>query len=294
MASCPRASYRSGVSIVRIVTRPVRAETWRELAYVVLGLPLSVLVFGLELAVVVSGSVLLITLIGVPILLAGAYMNRFFADVERRRAGFLLRARIEAGYRDASGVGFWRRARIVGGDPQTWKDFLCMLVLIFLGFGFGVASLTLWASALGWATLPAWWWIPPPGTVVDLGSWSVDRWSHALLVGAVGLAATVPVAWLVAGFARGQALLTRALLAPSERQLLRTRVEELSRTRAGAVDAQAEALERIERDLHDGAQRTARLGRARARARTREARRRPGRSCGTRRVRPRGRKNRDR
>jgi hypothetical protein len=39
------------VSIVRIVTRPVRAETWRELAFLVLGLPLNVLVFGLELAV---------------------------------------------------------------------------------------------------------------------------------------------------------------------------------------------------------------------------------------------------
>ena len=44
--------------------------------------------------------------------------------------------------------------------------------------------------------------------------------------------------------------LSRALLAPSERR----RVAELERTRAGAVDAQAAELQRIERDLHDGAQ----------------------------------------
>jgi signal transduction histidine kinase len=40
------------------------------------------------------------------------------------------------------------------------------------------------------------------------------------------------------------------VLAPSERR----RMMELERTRAGAVDAQAAELQRIERDLHDGAQ----------------------------------------
>ena len=48
----------------------------------------------------------------------------------------------------------------------------------------------------------------------------------------------------------GLARLGRALLAPSERR----RVVELERTRAGAVDSQAAELQRIERDLHDGAQ----------------------------------------
>jgi signal transduction histidine kinase len=40
----------------------------------------------------------------------------------------------------------------------------------------------------------------------------------------------------------------------SERSRLTHRVEELTRTRAGAVHAEAEELRRIERDLHDGAQ----------------------------------------
>ena len=44
------------------------------------------------------------------------------------------------------------------------------------------------------------------------------------------------------------------LLRPSREEELTERVEVLTSTRAGAVDAQAAELQRIERDLHDGAQ----------------------------------------
>jgi signal transduction histidine kinase len=47
--------------------------------------------------------------------------------------------------------------------------------------------------------------------------------------------------------------LWRALARPREQQL-EARVDQLTRTRAGAVDVQASELRRIERDLHDGAQ----------------------------------------
>jgi signal transduction histidine kinase len=48
-------------------------------------------------------------------------------------------------------------------------------------------------------------------------------------------------------------VLRRTFLRPRERSL-EVRVDELTRTRAGAVDVQASELRRIERDLHDGAQ----------------------------------------
>jgi signal transduction histidine kinase len=64
--------------------------------------------------------------------------------------------------------------------------------------------------------------------------------------------------------------LTVTRLAPQARQELVERVDELTRTRRGALDVQATELRRIERDLHDGAQArlvalSMQLGRAEAR-----------------------------
>jgi signal transduction histidine kinase len=52
----------------------------------------------------------------------------------------------------------------------------------------------------------------------------------------------------------GYARVSRSLLAPTERALLRQRVDQLAESRAETVDTQAAELRRIERDLHDGAQ----------------------------------------
>ena len=50
------------------------------------------------------------------------------------------------------------------------------------------------------------------------------------------------------------ALLHLGRLPPAREQALVERVDELTRTRRGALDVQAAELRRIERDLHDGAQ----------------------------------------
>jgi signal transduction histidine kinase len=101
---------------------------------------------------------------------------------------------------------------------------------------------------------------------------------------ASGLAAAVLVIlWALTGsptfwpvwalLALAGALAAHALVArqrPSREQELEERVDELTRTRRGAVDVQAAELRRIERDLHDGAQArlvalSMHLGRAEAR-----------------------------
>jgi signal transduction histidine kinase len=57
-----------------------------------------------------------------------------------------------------------------------------------------------------------------------------------------------PFVWLAAALA-----LHRMFLRPGQRSL-QLRVDELTRTRSGALNVQASELRRIERDLHDGAQ----------------------------------------
>jgi signal transduction histidine kinase len=58
---------------------------------------------------------------------------------------------------------------------------------------------------------------------------------------------------LVRGSAAATGALAKVVLGPGRRQL-EERVEVLAQSRAGALDAAAEELHRIERDLHDGAQ----------------------------------------
>jgi len=70
---------------------------------------------------------------------------------------------------------------------------------------------------------------------------------------AIGILLLPLAAALVRGTAAASGALSRIVLGPSRRQL-EERVEVLAQTRAGAVDAAAAELQRIERDLHDGAQ----------------------------------------
>ena len=74
--------------------------------------------------------------------------------------------------------------------------------------------------------------------------WTLPGTLSAALAGAVCLVAG---AWLARGMIAVDAWAMRSLLGPS-------RVSELERTRAIAVEDAAAALRRVERDLHDGAQ----------------------------------------
>lgn len=108
------------------------------------------------------------------------------------------------------------------------------------------------------AVLTAVAWPFDPGNFtmmgVEVDSWWDVAWLAPLQI-AVGLGL---LGWIAPAVARGHANATRKLLAPSADQLetarLSRRVEELTRTRAGAVDSHGAELRRIERDLHDGTQ----------------------------------------
>jgi signal transduction histidine kinase len=132
-------------------------------------------------------------------------------------------------------------------DRQTWLDALWMLV----AFPFGVVGFLLavggWTAVLALLTGPIW-------------LWSIPGWIHAhdvfdsIVAPFLAVPAAVLMAWLMRGCALGQASLAAALLGRSRTEVLEERVQTLSETRAGAVDAAVTELQRVERDLHDGAQ----------------------------------------
>ena len=254
--------------MTRILLRPFRLETWRELAFLLAGGFTAVIGFCVQVAGLSAGLSLLITLVGIPILLALAYVDRWVCAVDRWRTSFLLREPVPGVYRTPERPGFLALLRTVGSDPQTWRDVGWIWLNVVLGFTSAVLMLSLWAS-VGWLlTLPFYWWLLPASALPDGPFGRIDTWAEVLGGAALGVALAPVVAWIGAGLALLQARLARTLLGPSERKRLEHRVGELSRTRAAAVDAQASELRRIERDLHDGAQArmvavTMDLGRAR-------------------------------
>ena len=235
--------------------RPFRAQTWRELAYLLLGGVVAVVAFGLLLAGVIATAVLLITLIGVAVFVALAVVARGVGWLERQRAALVLGTPIEGVYRRPSRPGFVALLKAKAADLQTWKDLAWMAIVTVIGFGFAVAAVVVWAVT-GWAlTYWTYWWVLPEGARADVGpNQQLDTWGWAALVAGGGLVLLFVVPWICAALAQGQAQLARIVLGPTDRQRLQGRVEELSRTRAAAADAQAAELRRIERDLHDGAQ----------------------------------------
>jgi len=90
---------------------------------------------------------------------------------------------------------------------------------------------------------------PPPGHVFRTINIPVDVY---LTVGGIGLLLAAP--WLTAAVMALDARAAQVLLGTSRAQELEHRVERLTQTRAGVVDAADAERRRLERDLHDGTQ----------------------------------------
>ena len=89
----------------------------------------------------------------------------------------------------------------------------------------------------------------PPGHLAPMSNIPVDVY---LTVG--GLALLMAAPWLTAGVAALDVRAAQALLGPSRAEELEHRVERLTQTRAGVVDAADAERRRLERNLHDGTQ----------------------------------------
>jgi signal transduction histidine kinase len=224
-----------------------------DTVYLLLALPMGIATF----TVVVTGWSLalglLITLIGLPIALITIHLSRGLAWLERRRAALVLGEPIPAVYKPPATGRFIDRLKALFSDPSTWKDLGWHVLLLPVGIGDFVVAITAWSVSLGLVSMPAWWWALPESEPTELHLFQVDSWGNAWLACAIGIVALPLAAALVRGTAAASAALSEVVLGPTRRQL-EDRVEVLAQTRAGAVDAAAAELQRIERDLHDGAQ----------------------------------------
>jgi signal transduction histidine kinase len=230
-----------------VVHRPLTRSCWRETAYLLVGFVTGTIGFTFVVSAASTAFGLAILIVGLPIAVLLAYVDRWWCGIERSRAALVLGAKIPAQYRPLDGEGKVSRWLSVLGDRQTWLDALWMVVAFPVGLiGFTV-TLSAWSAAFGLLTAPIWFW-------------SIPGWIHdhvvviSILAPFLALPAAVLTAWLVRGLALSQAGLAAWMLGPNRTEALEQRVQTLAQTRAGAVDAATTELQRVERDLHDGAQ----------------------------------------
>jgi signal transduction histidine kinase len=225
----------------------------KDTLYLTTGLPMGILTFTIGVTGWSTGLGTLITLIGFPILLLTIFAVRGLSHVERSRAALVSVEPLVARYKKPTKNG-WELVKVAFSDPQNWRDLGWALLLLPVGIAGFTIAVTSIATVLGLIFAPVWTWaLWDSADPVDLGVFHVtDIWTSFAATG-IGIAAAPLGLALIRGAAAGSGALARALLAPRTEEL-EERVEVLQATRAGAVDAAAAELERIERDLHDGAQ----------------------------------------
>lgn len=152
-------------------------------------------------------------------------------------------------------------------SQATWRQFGYHVIAAPLLAGAALAAIAIWLTSLVLALEYLWTWSLPPGTffrqaTYPLGGPIGTRVDGVAQVGSgtgalltlVGIAGLFIAPWLTSWIAALDARAGWTLLGPSRAEELEHRVEHLTQTRAGAVDAADAERRRLERDLHDGTQ----------------------------------------
>jgi signal transduction histidine kinase len=264
-ADLPGATAQAGrpVDFVRTFVRsPLDPASWRATGAIVLGLGIAVASIALLSACFSTGGSLLIWLIGIPIIALGLELSRVFARVDRWRMAWVSgRPLTPHAYRPLGGAprapyGVWLRswAEAEFLDANRWRDVVYVLILFPIAILEFVVTIVLWASALALLLTPILVAGLRAAGVAPLAT-SGSAWAVGLVIAILVGLVLVPVA---ASVSRGLMALHRAivegLLCVDPTVALRQDVERLRGSRSAALELEATELQRIERDLHDGAQ----------------------------------------
>ncbi|MFF5175323.1 sensor histidine kinase [Micromonospora sp. NPDC000089] len=245
----------------------------RDSTYVLVGFPVALVGFVVLVVGTALSAGLAVTVIGLPILAATLYTARGLADIERLRLPPVLRQpRVRPVYRAPEpGAGLWRRIFTPMRDVQSWLDLAHGILSLVVAVVTFVVTLTWWIGALTGTLYPAYDWAMPYGPddvgLPELLGMGDSAAARITLYTAIGLffLLTLPLVARSCALLRGG--LARVMLTGVAE--MRNRIITLEDQKRAAASAEATALRRLERDIHDGPQqRLVRLamdlGRARA------------------------------
>ncbi|MGY1846132.1 MULTISPECIES: sensor histidine kinase [unclassified Blastococcus] len=256
-----------------VTRRPGRVrQLGIDTGYSLAGFPVGVAAFVVVITGLALGAGLLVVWVGVAVLAGTLLAARGFATVERAWLPAVLGRPVQRpAYRRAEGRPV-RRMITPLRDPQTWLDALHALVRLPVATLSFVITVTFWAITLGGLTYAAWDWALPDATLdpdnhdlLETLGFETSPLRRIALYTAIGLVFGLLLPFAVRGSALLQALLGKAML--TSRAAAQAEIDRLAGGRDAAVAAEAVALRRLERDIHDGPQqRLVRLGMDLARA----------------------------
>jgi signal transduction histidine kinase len=201
--------------------------------------------------------------IGVPIAAATLFAMRGMSAAGRSMLPAVLRRelprpRYKEAKEDASGL---RRFLTVLTDGQSWLNVLwavTILPIAIAGFAIAIA----WWSATAAALLyPAYTWIIELATndgtdgleyATRWLGWGDSYLARSILAMSGGVIMALTIVPVLRGMALAQALIGKGMLTSISG--LHERIDQLEESRDAATSAEADALRRIERDIHDGPQ----------------------------------------
>ncbi|MFF5212753.1 sensor histidine kinase [Streptosporangium sp. NPDC000396] len=239
---------------MRTLLRRLGADT----RYLIASFPISVVSFCLVVPSFAAGVGTVIVWIGLPILSVTLLMARGMADVERRMLPDVLgRAVPRPRYKRApEGSGWVRRMVNPLTSGQSWLDLFYGIVALPVSMVTFVVTVAWWGVTIAGLTSPIYGWITAniPGNhglayLLGLGD---EVWKDVAINTGIGVVFALTLPLVLHGAALIRTGLGRALLTGVAE--LHERIDDLAEGRAAAVSAEANALRRLERDIHDGPQ----------------------------------------
>jgi signal transduction histidine kinase len=153
----------------------------------------------------------------------------------------------------------WAGLRAAMRTETTWRQLGYHFLAAPALAAAAITAFGLWLAGLLYTLVYAYYWMLPTDALLHRGAAETVAMPHPgppldayLTLAGILLLAAAPYA--TAGVVALDVRVTRALLGPSRATELEHRVERLTRTRAGAVDAADAERRRLERNLHDGTQ----------------------------------------
>ncbi|MFI6472228.1 sensor domain-containing protein [Streptomyces sp. NPDC050516] len=221
-------------------SNPVRmlcsAAPWRATGYLATYLLAGPALFAVATLAVVLGLVFMQLTVTVALTVGSAWVIRCLAQVERGRA-VLVDEPVPYAYQEATQPGLVGQLKARCGDPVTFRDIACLVLMSPFLLLLDLLALTVWLVLLAGVSLPLWFWAvnsrQADGSSAN-GVWiggpddgdpgfRIDSWPAALIVAAVCLALVLYASYLVVAAARLHLTVAHTLLRPPPDPLARAK-----------------------------------------------------------------------